>query len=35
MKRLLGILLIVVTAACGGTPPAVQAPGRLRFAVIP
>ena len=35
MKRLLGVLLIVLTAACGSTPPVAQAPGRLRFAVIP
>ena len=35
MKRLLGILLIALTAACGNTPPVAEAPGRLRFAVIP
>lgn len=35
MTRLIGILLIGLTAACGSTPPVAQAPGRLRFAVIP
>jgi ribose transport system substrate-binding protein len=35
MRRVLVILLVSLTAACGSTPPAVQAPGRLRFAVIP
>jgi ribose transport system substrate-binding protein len=35
MRRLLPILLVTFTAACGSTPPTASAPTRQRFAVIP
>ncbi len=35
MRRLLPVVLMVLTTACGSTPPTVIAPTRQRFAVIP
>ena len=35
MRRLLGIVLVAFTAACGSSAPTTGAPAKLRFAVIP
>jgi ribose transport system substrate-binding protein len=35
MRRLLGMVLVALTAACGGSAPTTGAPAKLRFAVIP